>query len=189
MHEWSNNGGSATDLAGFEACLIKELDGELAKTWFNCQFFIEGIGLLTLAPLFYKEKITNQAVRDLVALCVAESSNDLWACHEKMIDRLAKEKNKAALDAWMVWVADTFVMVGSSSRVDASEKSLHFMSRHVMNATQLVPEKCAYLAIGMHNPNFVTRQYKNMSEVIIDRKASDSECIKNSFCIFAGDTK
>lgn len=147
LRSWSHNS-RGTSVAEFEDALLKELKGPDAQNWFGCQFFIDTLDLLTLSPFFYKTRLENQATKDVISRCILDCKNDLDVLAFKIAKRLTKPKNKAAFDAWMAWVGEDVVTVGSPSRRAASnDAGLATLRDMSVNATLFAPDKLGYFPI------------------------------------------
>ncbi|OQR85575.1 hypothetical protein THRCLA_23018 [Thraustotheca clavata] len=160
-----------SDVNTFEGFLQNELNGDNASQWFCCQFFMDSLDVMTLAPFFYKERITHQPVKDLISMCLAESHINIHQYSSLLIEHMAKEKNKAALNGWKVWVGETLVTIGTPRR-SASQLSLQFLSDVLMNPTQMDSDKLGYFPIGVAIKGFASTEFKDLFAYVLRRTKS-----------------
>lgn len=156
--EWCHKSSDPKDLTGFERFLMSELVGENAMFWFGCQFFLDSLDLLDLAPYYYKQRITNQALKDVISICVTESRNDSDKYLRLLIEQLAKEKNKAVHDSWLAFIGEEVATVGSPQR-SANPKSLAVLGSQLMNPTLFDAGKRGYFPVGVAIRGFGSREF------------------------------
>ena len=156
LHEWkartqnhSKNRDKGTDVVDFETYLLTQLQSKQATAWFNCQFFIDSLDLLSMAPLFYKQRIQNQELQVMISVSIVETRDSAASFCEKMLMYFTKKENEVAFCAWKAWLSDGITTVGALRRDEAKTTTtapmrLLLLRKKLLNAIHLDAHKRGY---------------------------------------------